>query len=64
MSSPPTLRQPDFNKVFEIAYDAIGYGVRGVLNQEGHPIAYLNEKLIDSGRLKYSTFENKLYALL
>ena len=34
----------------------------GVLSQ-GHPIAYFSEKLNDSSRVEYTTFEKELYAL-
>jgi len=38
MSSTPVLRHPHFSMVFEVASNASGYRIRGVLSQEGHPI--------------------------
>ena len=48
MTKAPVLRLPDFSKPFEVACDASEIGVGGVLNQEGHPIAYYSEKLKDA----------------
>ena len=39
------LRHPDLSKVFEVACDALGVGIGGVLNQDGHSVAYFSEKL-------------------
>ena len=64
MSSALIVRHPDFSKVFEVACDASGYDIGGVLSQEGHPIGFFSEKLSESRRIKYTTYEKELYALL
>jgi hypothetical protein len=59
----PLLKLPDFNKTFELEYDARGIGLGGVLLQERKPVAYFSEKL--SGPiLNYSTYDKELYALV
>ena len=64
MASAPILRHLNFSKVFEVSLDASGYGIGGILSQEGHPIAFFSEKLSESRRIKYTTYEKELYALL
>ena len=63
ITQAPILRLPDFGKVFKVACDALGVGIRGVLIQEGHPIEYFSEKLNDM-RLRYSTYNREFYAII
>ena len=50
MTATPVMRLPDFSKVFEVACDASGLAIDGVLSQENHPFAYFIEKLNDTQR--------------
>ena len=38
-------------------------GIGGVPNQEGHPIAYFNEKL-NNAKQKYSTYDKEFYVVV
>jgi hypothetical protein len=63
LTHAPLLQLLDFGKTFELECDASGIGIRGVLVQEGKPVAYFSEKL--SGPfLNYLTYDKKLYSLV
>jgi hypothetical protein len=57
------LQHPNFGKTFELACDASGVGIGGVLIQDGKPIAYFSEKLYDPV-LNDSTYDKELYTLV
>ena len=63
MVAAPVLSLPDFTKPFVIETDASGEGIRAVLMQEGHPIAYLS-KAITPKLQALSTYEKEFMAVV
>jgi len=63
MGQAPVLKLLNFSKIFEVACDTSHVGFRGVLSQEGHPIAFYSEKLNDTRR-RYSVYYMEFYALI
>jgi hypothetical protein len=63
LTEAPVLRLPDFSKTFVIDTDACDTGVGAVLQQEGHPIAYMSRPLGPKNR-GLSTYEKECLAIL
>jgi hypothetical protein len=45
LTTAPVLAQPDIEKLFDVYCDASDMGIRGVLMQDGHVIAYASRQL-------------------
>jgi hypothetical protein len=63
LTHAPLLQLPDFDKTFELEYDASGIGIGGVLLQEGKSVAYFSGKL-SGPSVNYSAYDKELYALV
>ena len=63
LTKAPVLQLPDFSKVFEVACDASNVGIGGVLNQEGHTIAFFIGKL-NEAKQKYSVYDKEFYVVV
>ncbi|GJW99634.1 retrotransposon-related protein [Tanacetum coccineum] len=63
MTQTPVLQLPDFNEVFIIETDASGIGIGVVLQQKGHPIAFLSKTLAPKHQV-LSTYEKEFLAVI
>lgn len=59
----PVLALPDFSKTFVLETDASDKGICAVLQQDGHPIAYVSRAL-GPRNLMLSTYEKECLAIL
>ncbi|GJV04300.1 retrovirus-related pol polyprotein from transposon 17.6 [Tanacetum coccineum] len=63
MMVAPVLKLPNFEEDFVVETDASGEGIRSVLQQQGHPVAYLSKALSLKHQM-LSTSEKKFLAVL
>jgi hypothetical protein len=63
MVTAPVLKLPNFNEEFVIETDASDTGIGVVLQQQGHPIAYLSKALAPKHFI-LSTYEKELLAVI
>jgi hypothetical protein len=63
LTHAPLLQLPNSNKTFELECDASGFGLGGVLLQDGKPVAYFSENL-SGPSLNYSTYDKELLSLV
>lgn len=63
LCSAPVLALPNFSQPFHIETDASGTGVGAVLQQNGHPIAFLSKALSPQNQ-SFSVYEKEYLAIL
>ena len=59
----PILTLPNFNKVFQVDYDASDTTIGALMSQEGRLVAYFSEKL-NNAKIKYSIYDKEFYAIV
>ena len=57
------LAYPDFSQQFEIHTDASHYQLGAVISQNGKPIAFFSQKLLDA-QTRYTTTERELLSIV
>jgi hypothetical protein len=57
------LKLPDFDKDFEIHYDASDFAIGGVIVQDGRPVAFESKKLSETER-RWRTHEKEMWAVI
>jgi hypothetical protein len=63
LSSAPVLALPDFSIPFHVETDASGTSIGAVLQQNGHPLAFISKSLSRQNQL-LSTYEKEYLAIL
>ena len=63
MVQAPVLGMPNFEKEFTVETDACGNGIGAVLQQDGHPLAYLSKSLSPKHQV-LSTYEKEFLAVI
>jgi hypothetical protein len=59
----PVLTVPNFSKTFVVEIDACDTGIRAVLMQDNHPLAYLSKHLCPKNQT-LSVYEKECLAIL
>ncbi len=57
------LKLPDFDKDFEIHFDASNFAIGGVLVQDGRPVAFESKKLNET-KQRWPTHEKEMWAMI
>jgi hypothetical protein len=57
------LKLPDFDKDFEIHFDASDFAIGGVIMQDGRPVAFESKKLSGTER-RWPTHEKEMWAII
>lgn len=63
LTSAPVLALPDFAKIFTVETDACDAGIGAVLQQQGHPIAFMSKALCPKFR-GLSTYEKEYLVVI
>jgi hypothetical protein len=63
LCAAPILALPDFSKPFHIDTDASGSGIRAILHQDGHSLAFIS-KLLSSRNQGLTVYEEYLAILM
>lgn len=63
LTTPPVLALPNFNEDFFIEADASGSGMGDVLQQGGHPLAFIS-KVLSGRKQALSAYEWELMAII
>jgi hypothetical protein len=59
----PVLKLPDFDKDFEIHSDASDFAIRGVIVQDGRPVAFESKKLSETEK-RWLTHEKEMWVVI